>query len=184
MWVLPWLGLLTACAAAEPDVPWTASEDRVAALIEDVPTAFSTVAVTRGLTTLDVAPVQHTTTTTGVETIARSRFVETLQPLPDGTEQTWSFAQAPGSAGDLTITVDAGGLELKSTDSDGIELQQRGAFEIRYSHGTWIDAHGTQTAIPTRFDHGRIVLTVPADVVNASMFPAVLDPKIVVTVEP
>ena len=48
VWVLPWLGLLTACSVAEPDVPRTGSADRVAALIEEAPTAFSTVAVTRG----------------------------------------------------------------------------------------------------------------------------------------
>jgi hypothetical protein len=52
---------------------------------------------------------------------------------------------------------------------------------VSYSHGTWIDAGGHATAVPARFDGGRILLTVPADVVSRSTYPAVLDPEIVVT---
>lgn len=53
-------------------------------------------------------------------------------------------------------------------------------FEVQYGHGTWIDASGSRTAVPARFDKDRIVLIAPDTMVNTSVFPAVLDPKIVV----
>lgn len=153
---VPWLGLISACSVATPATG-----------------ALPTVAVTRGDTALDVAAIGHATNASA-ETIVRREFVETLQPMPGGIEQSWTFDHAPGSTGDLTITVDASGLEYMTTSSDGIEFQQTGAFEVQYGHGTWVDASGTRTGIPARFDRERIVLTVPAAVVNVSKLPASL----------
>ena len=78
------------------------------------------------------------------------------------------------------ITVDAVGLDSLPTGGTGVELQHPGAFRVRDSHGIWVDANGPRTAVPARFDGGHILLIVPAAVVNASGFPATLDPEIVV----
>jgi hypothetical protein len=49
---------------------------------------------------------------------------------------------------------------------------------LAYGHATWIDAEGTRTAVPARWDGDEIVLEVPAATVTASRFPAVLDPLV------
>jgi hypothetical protein len=143
--------------------------------------ALATIAVTRGDAAVDVTALDDSTSAPGVESIARGDFVETLQPVADGIEQSWQFDRAPGSAGDLTVAVDASGLDYVSTTGDGLQLRLPGAFDVGYSHGVWVDASGHRTAIPARFDHGRILLTVPAAVLASSAFPAVLDPVIIVT---
>jgi hypothetical protein len=181
---VPWLGLVSACSVStSADQAPVAAEEAgdVLGLEASSPVpAFPTVAVTRGDTALDVSAVGRATSAAGVETILRRDFVEILQPIPAGIEQSWAFDHEPGSTGDLTIAVDAARLDYMTTDSDGIELRQPGGLDVHYSDGTWVDARGTRTGIPAHFDHGRIMLTVPAAVIDASTFPASLDPEVVV----
>lgn len=152
--------------------------------------ALETVAVQRGAVALDVTVLADDRSAPGTVAIVRGDFVETVEALatqagqPAGStylEQSWQFSQAPGAAGDLVITVATTGLDYLGTTADGLALRHAGQLDVRYSHGTWLDASGAQWAIPAHHDSGHIVLTVPAAVVAASRFPAVLDPQIVVT---
>jgi hypothetical protein len=138
------------------------------------------VAVSRGELQLDVTVLDRETGDPDVVTIARRDFIETLERNAQGTEQSWRFEQAPGGAGNLVIAVATPGLQYIGATSAGLQLRRPGVFELRYSHGIWIDALGKRTAIPARFDAGRILLAVPAAVVAGSAFPAVLDPEVVV----
>lgn len=142
---------------------------------------LETVAAWRGDTSLDVAVVGSDLSSPDVVTTLRTDFVETVQNSPGGVEQSWRFERAPGKAGDLVLAVGATDLDYLGSDDRGLYLRRAGELEVSYSHGTWIDAGGHAWAIPARFDGGRIVLTVPAAAVASSTFPAVLDPKIVVT---
>jgi hypothetical protein len=47
---------------------------------------------------------------------------------------------------------------------------------VRYGAATWVDARGQRTAVRSAYADGSIVLTVPASAVDASAYPAVLDP--------
>jgi hypothetical protein len=49
---------------------------------------------------------------------------------------------------------------------------------VRYGAATWVDARGRRSAPHVAWDDGGIVLTVPAETVEASAYPAVLDPVI------
>lgn len=139
-----------------------------------------TAAVWRGTTALDVDLVAAEATPE-LAILVRACLVETVQRAAGGVEQSWRFERAPGAAGDLIIAVAATGLAYVGADAAGLQLRQPGGVEVRYGHGTWIDAKGTRWAIPARYDQGRILLVVPAAVLAASSFPAVLDPQIIVT---
>jgi hypothetical protein len=142
---------------------------------------LETIAASRGDVALDVTVLSSEVLSPSVVTTVHASFAETVEYGADGIEQSWYFEQAPGATGDLTIVVGATGLDYVSTSTDGLLLRRTGELDVHYSHGTWLEANGSHTPIPVRFDHGRILLTVPASLVARSTYPAVLDPKIIVT---
>ncbi len=103
---------------------------------------------------------------------------ELLTPRPSGVEQSWHFRQRPEGTGDLEVDVDVGSAQLVLADASGLVLRAPAGRLIRYGHATWVDAAGVQTPLPSRFEHGRVVVRVPARVVDASAYPAVLDPMV------
>ena len=142
---------------------------------------LETVAASRGDVALDLAVLSNEVLSPGAVTTVHASFAETVEYGADSIEQSWYFEQAPGATGDLTIVVGTTGLDYVSTSADGLLLRRPGELDVHYSHGTWLEANGSHTPIPARFDHGRILLTVPAALVARSTYPAVLDPQIVVT---
>jgi hypothetical protein len=124
-----------------------------------------TVAAWRGHTSLD----------------PRTAFTETLRLEADGVEQSWKFPRAVGASGDLTIAVMATGLRYVATTDDGLRLTRPGVLDACYHNGMWIDTSGRRYPVRARFDSGRILLTVPGSVLATSGYPAILDPKIIVT---
>jgi hypothetical protein len=142
---------------------------------------LETIAASRGGVALDVSVVGSELTSPGVITTVRTSLVETIETLPDATEQSWYFEQAPGRTGDLVVVVGVTGLDYVSTSAEGLLLHRPGELDVRYSHGFWLESNGTRTPIPATYDRGRILLTVPATLVARSTYPALLDPKIIVT---
>jgi hypothetical protein len=142
---------------------------------------LETVGVSRGDVALDVTVLGSGLPEPGTVEIVRAEFVEMVQDIPDGIEQSWRFEHAPGKAGDLVVAVGTPDLEYVGTTDDGLKLRRAGEFDVHYSHGIWIDADGHSWAVRARYDKDRIMLTVPADIVANSSFPVVLDPKIIVT---
>ena len=153
------------------------------ALVEQASSTIGleTVAVSRGDVALDVAVLGSGLPEPDAVEIVRAEFVEVVQDIPDGLEQSWRFEHAPGNAGDLVVTVGTTDLDYVGATDNGLHLRRASEFDVHYSHGTWIDADGHSWAVRAMYDRGRIMLTVPADIVANSAFPAVLDPKIVVT---
>jgi len=191
---------LTACVADPADQPGReqerAAEPRSLAAASMLPTPHATgalielgsaavelhtAAAWRGDTALDVAIVGTQQPAPDMVATVRAGFVELVQVGGDWAEQSWRFDQAPGAAGDLTIAVGMTGLDYAASDPGGLLLRRSGEFGVHYSHGTWVDAKGSRWAVPARFELGRILLTVPSDVVAHSAYPAVLDPIMIVT---
>jgi hypothetical protein len=152
---------------------------RVAAGGSDV--AVETVAARRGASSVDVTVRGDERSSSGLVTIERAGFVEAVHDIPGGVEQSWRFQQSPGRSGDLSVSVAVPNLDYLATTGDGLSFRRGNALTVLYGNGTWIDAAGRRFPVPARYVEGHIELTVPADVVADSAFPAVLDPKIVVT---
>ncbi|HWA75199.1 MAG TPA: hypothetical protein VG937_22835 [Polyangiaceae bacterium] len=96
-------------------------------------------------------------------------------------EVAFDFPQRPTGRGDLIVALRAqigapGSAMVVDSDEQGLRLATASGERFRFGHATWIDAAGQRTVVPARFRGGQITLTVPAAVVDASRYPAVLDP--------
>jgi MYXO-CTERM domain-containing protein len=109
--------------------------------------------------------------------LSRDRSREIFIAKPDGAEQSWTFSEQPPGHGDLVVTVGVGNAALSRIDDRGILLRQHDVA-VRYGKATWVDAVGRRTPVAGGFDAGQITLTVPADVLGTTQFPATLDPTI------
>jgi hypothetical protein len=108
----------------------------------------------------------------------RGGSVELIENLPDGIEQSWKFANEPTGSGDLVVRVAAAGFTQATATPTGVHLMNPGRLGIRYSNATWIDSAGEAWSVPSTWDGTDIVITVPADMIERTQFPAVLDPVV------
>jgi hypothetical protein len=102
---------------------------------------------------------------------------------PRGAEVAFQFSDRPAGSGDLLVSVRAQltGASAPATvtsDARGLRFAAAGATPFIYGHATWVDAAGKQTAVKARWTGAAIELAVPADVVDGSSYPAVLDPTV------
>ncbi|WP_146209752.1 hypothetical protein [Vitiosangium sp. GDMCC 1.1324] len=110
-------------------------------------------------------------------TIVRGWVAEHFHNNKDGVEQSWSFEQKPGGTGDIEVRLPVKSGRFLGETANGLHFATGSAgLGVRYGHGTWVDAEGQRTPVPSRFEADSIVLRVPAQVVDASAYPAVLDP--------
>lgn len=145
--------------------------------IEGTALRLHTVDVRRGEDSLTATPSETRSGADGGLRIDRGPTVEHLRNTVDGVEQSWSFDVRPPGEGDLRVRVAAEGLELKAATASGLHFAAEG-LGFRYGHGTWIDAAGHRQTVPARWVGGAIELRVPAELVERSAYPAVLDPVI------
>ncbi len=137
-----------------------------------------TASITRGDTAMPIA-ASASRPAHGVVEITRGSIVETLASSSRGVEQSWHFAAAPEGEGDLIVRVATSGMGHVATTASGEHFRdETSGLGVVYGHGTWVDAAGTRTPVPVRFESGALVLAVPSDVVLRSAYPAVLDPLI------
>ncbi len=109
-------------------------------------------------------------------TWVRPSHTERLRQSPEGVEQSWAFDAMPAGRGDLTVRVDVSGLTYTGENAEGLHFADARGLGFRYGNGTWVDAAGTKTAVKAHYADGAIALVVPRDVVERSVYPAVLDP--------
>src|SRR4051812_32813379 len=100
-----------------------------------------------------------------------------------GAEVAFHFPARPAGSGDLVVSVrarltGAGAPPAVTSDARGLHFTAAGATPFVYGHATWVDAAGRQTAVQARWTGAGIELAVPADVVQSSRYPAVLDPVV------
>ncbi len=134
---------------------------------------LATASIARGATELGSTARSIGLSAGGSLAIDRGAATEMLENHTDGLEQSWRFAAEPDGAGDLVVQVAAAGAGPVTSDDDGLALGG-----VHYSNATWIDAAGSEAAIPVEWQAGRIVIRVPEEVLAWSAYPAVLDPTI------
>jgi hypothetical protein len=108
----------------------------------------------------------------------RGATVEVVENRDEGVEQSWRFAAEPDGLGDLVVQVSASGFETVSSSASGLHFLSGDRLGFRYSHAAWRDAVGTTWNLPVDWDGSNINIRVPADVLDRSVYPAVLDPTI------
>lgn len=106
----------------------------------------------------------------------RGGVVERWRSGADAVEQSWAFDRAP--AGDVTVRVHVTGARYDGPSGDGLRFVDASGAALRYGAATWVDARGVRTPVGERVEGDGVVITVPADLVARSAFPAVLDPTI------
>lgn len=114
-----------------------------------------------------------------VEASIAPAITEQLHNTRSGLEQSWTFDDVPDGTGDLVVRISASGEDFAGTTSTGLHFRDSAkGIGLAMSHARWIDADGTTTEIPLRYEHGEIAMLVPANVVENATYPAVLDPTV------
>lgn len=139
--------------------------------------SFELESITRGGALALRAPAR--TTSDGVVLLDHGAAVQRLETSGSHLEQSFEFDEAPGTTGPLVVTLRVRGFDHAGLDALGAHFTAQGtSVGVRYGHGTWVDARGERTAVPVELDGERLRLTVPAEVMARSRFPAVLDPTL------
>jgi len=105
-------------------------------------------------------------------------MVETWAMHAAGVEQSWELAQRPEGEEDLVVRVAVDGAEFLRQDAFGLRFLTSDGVELTYSDATWIDATGRDAHVTSSWVDGYITLRVSREVLDASTFPAVLDPTL------
>ncbi len=149
---------------------WNGTDVQIGAPIQ-----FATTSIARGDELISAAPA-GAELRDGDVSIARGAATEVLDHREDGVEQRWRFERAPQGSGDLEVTVAVSGFETVTAKRSGLHFMNPGRLGVRYSHAIWVDADGKSWDVPATWDGEQIVIRVAGDVVDASAYPAVLDP--------
>src|SRR6185437_7769787 len=111
--------------------------------------------------------------------IDRGLAVERLENTEQGLEQSFHFEARPAGGGDLTVRIPVTGQRYEGATPGGLHfVDDATRMGVRYGAPTWVDAKGARTPVALAYDGGAIVLTVAGALVDASAYPAVLDPTI------
>lgn len=115
----------------------------------------------------------------GSSSIVRRGAIERVHNIDRGVEQSWMFAERPPGEGDLTVRVAVAGHEYGDRTPTGLHFVDASTgLGFAYSDGTWIDADGVRSHVQATFSGDEIVLVVPAEIVEHSAYPVVLDPTV------
>lgn len=138
---------------------------------------LETRSVSRGGQALDLTALESTVDRdSGALEVVRAGVAERFENFEGGVEQSWRFHDQPPGAGDLVVEVAVRGHEYVATTERGLHFASPGGLGFRYSHAVWVGADGGEVEVAAVHDGGAIRLAVPADVLAATAFPAVLDP--------
>ncbi|HWO22406.1 MAG TPA: hypothetical protein VNO30_26790, partial [Kofleriaceae bacterium] len=110
--------------------------------------------------------------------IPRGALVERITNREDGIEQAWRLDAPPAGGGALTVEVAVAGHRFVAATASGLHFQSERGLGFRYSHAVWRDASGAAWDIEARYEEGRIVMTVPEEILAGSAYPALLDPTV------
>jgi hypothetical protein len=111
--------------------------------------------------------------------IRHGAAVERLRNTDPGLEQTWTFERRPEGEGDLVVRVRVAGAAYAGEAEGGHRFgDPAGAGGFLYGRATWVDARGERTPVASTVLGDEVVLAVPARAVDASAYPAVLDPVV------
>ncbi|MHB8879645.1 MAG: hypothetical protein ACYC8T_38640, partial [Myxococcaceae bacterium] len=124
-----------------------------------------------------VAPARPRLAEDGSLELVRGEVVEQLRNLEEGVEQRWKIARRPEGTADFSVRVRLSGLSFVGETATGLHFSDPASgLGVRYGLATWVDAQGVRTPIPAVHEGEEVALTVPRSLLDASSFPAVLDP--------
>ena len=105
--------------------------------------------------------------------------VEHLTNSGEGLEQSFRFASRPEGHGELALRIAVGGATYAGKTANGLHfIDPKTGLGLRYGKATWIDAKGLRRDVPMHWQDNAIVLSVDEDTLDASAYPALLDPLI------
>lgn len=140
---------------------------------------FQTTSIRRGNTDL-LQAARTVRSESGVARIDRGIIQERVAATELGVEQTWELADRPEGMGDLVVRVAESGQSFTGVRPDGVVFADpAGGTGIRYGLATWIDASGARLEIAPEWHDGAIQIRVPAEWVERSAYPVVLDPLLI-----
>ncbi|MFY0575126.1 hypothetical protein ACN28S_12810 [Cystobacter fuscus] len=147
--------------------------------VEGEPVRFGSARVSREGMELSSAKARGEVKNSGGLALARGEVTEHFRNSKDGVEQSWSFEHKLEGTGALEVRLPVENGRYLGVTEKGLHFAAgTTGLGVRYGHGTWVDAQGQRTAVPAHFEAGAIVLSVPAEVVEDSAYPAVLDPTV------
>ncbi|WP_394844266.1 hypothetical protein LZC95_45335 [Pendulispora brunnea] len=115
----------------------------------------------------------------GALTIPRGTVVERLRNDEKGTEQSWHFERRPSGKGNLLVRIRIDGQRYTGESAAGHHFEDpKTGLGFCYGPARWMEANGQSHSVQATWDRGDVILTVPAALVEASEYPAQLDPTI------
>jgi hypothetical protein len=146
---------------------------------ETSPLRLSPTRVASGARTLLDDGAHARVSSDGKVSLETGSVVESLENTDAGVEQSWTFRERPVGTSEIEVSMQVAGERFTTSDARGLHfVDDETGLGFVYGVATWIDAAGVRTTVSPRFENGRIVLRVPADLAARSSFPAVLDPLI------
>jgi MYXO-CTERM domain-containing protein len=162
--------------ASAGDFAFTPAADGAVA---EVPARFATTSIARGGARRAPAAGEAHVAADGHLAVARGEVTEHLRNDRDGVEHSFELQARPGGAGDLVVRVRVTGEEYAGLTAGGHHFRDPATgLGARYGAATWIDGSGRRTPLAVAWTGAELAVTVPEDVVEASVYPAVLDPTV------
>lgn len=115
----------------------------------------------------------------GALALQRGAVTERLRGVEQGLHQTFHFQAQPEGEGDLVVRLAVDGATWTGQSPLGHHFLTRSGAGLTYGPATWVDANGRRTPLEVHSDgFGALDLRVPSEVLEATAYPAVLDPLI------
>jgi hypothetical protein len=148
--------------------------------LEGAPLSLETIAIERGGVAVTKGPASSVhASADGRLVLERGLVSEELANQDEGVEQSWRFSERPTGRGDLVVRVRVAGLAYTTETDKGLHfVDAETGLGFRYGVATWVDAQGKTQVLRARYHAGAVHLTVPAELLDASSYPAVLDPLV------
>jgi hypothetical protein len=160
--------------------PLRASAPETAKVVKGAPLMLGAAQLERGGSALERTKALGRVERDGHLALARAEAItEHLRNTEDGVEQSWTFDRAPSGEGELRVRIPAEGLAFTGMTEGGLHFADpRTGLGFRYGHATWVEASGRKTPLQAEYIPGHILVRVPAELLAASAYPAILDPII------
>jgi MYXO-CTERM domain-containing protein len=114
----------------------------------------------------------------GVVAVDRGPALERLEAREDGVEESWRFDGIPQGSGDVIVRVRAAGGRFAGSTPRGLRFVDGAGDAFIYGKASWVDAAGKRSPLSARYLAGAVEITVPTALLDASAYPAILDPFI------
>lgn len=125
------------------------------------------------------APGHTTVAEGGSLAIARGETTEWLANGEQGVEQSWTFGSLVSPLDDLEIRLQVEGLAFAGRTEAGLHFRDPDTgLGFCYGQAWWLDSRGEAIPVELGFEQGEIILRVSRTTLDASLFPATLDPTI------